>query len=156
MSDYMDCTCCILGLAELPDEHVISVIAKMKNEVEKALADGYKRFWLVMSGKASVYYGRGIKEAFIGHENVTLEIMVPHHISLDEEEKLYTELIGMAAGVAFATEGEEEKSLMIANNRVLDLSTRMIAVSDGTDDETESIIKIANSIEVPVYLIRTE
>ncbi len=51
MSDFMDVTCGVTGMAELKDEQVQPVIAKVKEQTETAIQKGYKIFWLAVVGK---------------------------------------------------------------------------------------------------------
>ncbi len=155
MADYMDYTCGVTGMVKLKDEQVKTVIANVKKETEQAILAGYKYFWLALTGTASLHYAAGIREAARSRNGIVLELMVPFPEwskgrLLPEQYKQITQ---NSNGLQFATKLPVEDSIMLTNNRVLDLATRMIVVSDGKDEEAKSIIEIANEIEIPVSVI---
>lgn len=155
MSDFMDVTCGVTGMAELKDEQVQPVIAKVKEQTETAIQKGYKIFWLAVVGNASLHYATGILDAIAGREGITFEVMIPYPgwDNAQEERTKYYELVAKSNGREYAHGSPEDEPAMFTNNRVLDLTTRMIIVTNGKDKEAKSIQKIAESVECPVVLV---
>lgn len=158
MDDFMDVTCGITGMAELNDKQIECVVPKVKQEVENAIKGGYKIFWLAVVGNASLHYAKGVLEAIQGRDGITLEVMIPYPAwdNAQPNKAEYYKLVANSNGREYAHGSPEDEPVMFTNNRVLDLSTRMIVVSDGKDRETESIIGIADNVEVPVVRIAPE
>lgn len=154
MNDYISCTCGVTGVADLTKEQACAAIPKLKEAAAQAIASGYKYFWLAVVGAASVHYAAGIAEAIRGHDGITLELMIPSpqwgKQFIAEHGK---QMLADSNGFQFISEEPIDNPTMITNNRVLDLSSRMIVVSGHKDKEALSIIQIAEGIDVPVETI---
>lgn len=154
MTDYMEYTCGITGIANLQNKHIEKVTQQVKEATQQAIHDGYKYFWLAMIGPSSVHYAAGAKEAMRGYDGLTLEVIIPHHrYHRQLQPEQFKQLVSNSSGFLVSTEESTEDFIMITNNQVLDFSTRMIVVNDNKDPETLSILKIINAIEVPVSVI---
>lgn len=155
MDDYMDYTCGVTGMNKITDEQANTVIEKVRQAAEQAIRAGYKYFWLALIGTASVHYATGVKEAINGHDGVTLELMIPYPHWKDKmlSPEQYKQVTQNTDGSMYVDNFPISDIMMLTNNRVLDLATRMIIVSDGKDKEAQSIIKIARDIETPVTVI---
>ena len=155
MVDCMEYTCGITGIAHLQNKHIEKVTQQVKEATQQAIHDGYKYFWLAMIGPSSVHYAAGAKDAMRGYDGLTLEVLIPfhhwHHRQLQPEQ--FKQLVSNSSGFLVATNEPTDNFVMITNNQVLDLATRMIVINDNKDPETLSILKIINAIEMPVNVI---
>ena len=150
--DYMEITCGVSGLGAIPIEKEKKVVQAVFDEATKAITGGYKIFQLGIVGPASLLYGDAVIDAIAERDGINLEVVLPHPNWIDgqDDATCYHEFMKKVHGFSFADTCYNPSWEMLVNNSVLDLSAMLIAITNGENEEVNSIVRIAEEIETPI------
>lgn len=152
--NFIDYSCGIIGMAQVKEEQHKMVSVMVQTEVEKAIQQGYRYFWLALTGEACLHYATGIKKAISGRYDITLEVISPYPEWINEQSdsKRYKDIL-RDASIEFASNIKSTALTFMVHSQVLDLSAKMLVVSNGKDKEIQSVIKHIQKSEVPVTVV---
>ena len=151
-------TCCVTGHRDLPQKEINRIKAALRQEIEKAVADGFTRF---ISG-----FAEGLEQSFaeivleMQKSNQALELvaLIPYQKRLDNlrEKRRTYEMLEACTDIVVIREKYQPSVYSQRNRYMVEHSDRVIAVYDGREKGgTAGAIRFTNVLkkelrEIPV------
>lgn len=147
--------CCVTGHRDIPADKVEYVKSKLKEEIEKAIADG---FTMSISGFAEgvdLLFAELVLEQKTQHPDLFLEAAIPYNNRLKSTDPLFRKCLEGCNGIKVQQEEYSQDCFMNRNRYMVALSSRVIAVYDGRDrGGTLFTMRYAHTMEREVREIR--
>ena len=151
-------TCCVTGHRDLPQKEINRVKAALRNELEKAVADGFTRFMSGFAEGVDQYFAEIVLEMRKSNPALELVAVIPYQKRLDNlRQKKWTYAMLEACADVVVIREEYQPSVYSHRNRyMVEHSDRVIAVYDGREKGgTAGTIRFAHTLkkelrEIPV------
>ena len=151
-------TCCVTGHRDLPQKEINRVKAALRNELEKAVADGFTRFMSGFAEGVDQYFAEIVLEKKKTNPALELIAVIPYQKRLDSmmaKGRTY-EMLKACADVVVIREEYQPSVYSHRNRYMVEHSDRVIAVYDGREKGgTAGTIRFAHTLkkelrEIPV------
>lgn len=128
-------TCCITGHRDLPQKEINQVKAALRQEIEKAVIDGFTCFMSGFAEGADQYFAEIVLEMRKSNPKLELIAVIPYQKRLDNlQKKKYTyEMLEACADVVVIREEYQPSVYSHRNRYMVEHSDRVIAVYDGRE-----------------------
>lgn len=147
--------CCVTGHRDIPADKVEYVKTKLKEEIEKAIADGFTTFISGMAEGVDLLYAELVIEQKTQHPELFLEAAIPYRNRLNASDTLFHKYLAGCNGIHVQQEEYNRDCFMNRNRYMVSLSSRVIAVYDGRDSGgTLFTMRYAHTMEREVREIR--
>lgn len=147
--------CCVTGHRDIPADKVEYVKAKLKEEIEKAIADGFTTFISGMAEGVDLIYAELVIEQKAQHPELFLEAAIPYSDRLKTTDPLFRKCFVGCDGIKVQQDEYSSDCFMNRNRYMVSLSSRVIAVYDGRDSGgTLFTMRYAHTMEREVREIR--
>lgn len=146
--------CCVTGHRDIPTDKVEYVKAKLKEEIERAIVDGFTTFITGMAEGVDLLFAELVIEQKKQHPELFLEAAIPYQNRLKATDPLFCKCFEGCDGVHVQQEEYSGGCYMNRNRRMVSLSSRVIAVYDGREKGgTLFTMRYAHTMEREVRLI---
>lgn len=147
--------CCVTGHRDIPAEKVEYVKAKLREEIETAIADGFTTFITGMAEGVDLLFAELVIEQKAQHPELFLEAAIPYQNRLKTKDPLFHKCFEGCDGVHVQQEEYNSDCFMNRNRYMVSLSSRVIAVYDGREKGgTLFTMRYAHTMEREVREIR--
>ncbi|WP_312280457.1 SLOG family protein [Oscillibacter sp.] len=147
--------CCVTGHRDIPADKVDYVKSKLKEEIEKAIADGFTMFISGFAEGVDLLFAELVLEQKAQHPDLFLEAAIPYNNRLKSTDPLFRKCLEGCNGIKVQQEEYSQDCFMNRNRYMVALSSRVIAVYDGRDKGgTLSTMRYAHTMEREVREIR--
>lgn len=147
--------CCVTGHRDIPTNKVEYVKAKLKEEIEQAIADGYTTFITGMAEGVDLFFAELVIEQKAQHPELFLEAAIPYNNRLKSTDPLFRKCFAGCDGVRVQQNEYSSDCFMNRNRYMVSLSSRVIAVYDGREKGgTFFTMRYAHMMEREVREIR--
>jgi len=151
-------SCCVTGHRDIPQQELNSVMEKLRNEVDAAIADGYTRFISGFAEGVDQYFAKIVLERKKINPSLELIAVIPYQKRLEtlQERASTYELLENCADVVVMQEEYHPSVYSHRNRYMVEHSDRVIAVYDGREKGgTVRMIRFAHQMqkelrEIPV------
>ena len=149
-------TCCVTGHRDIPAEQVEFVKQELMKEAEKAISEGYVYFLTDLADGVDQYFAEVVAKLRENNDSLRLTALLPYR---NRFKKLlgdtYTEqLLSACSEVGVVNEKFAPNSMFICRRRMLEQSSRMIAVFDGREKSgVLSAIRMAHAQGIKIQEI---
>lgn len=139
-------TICITGPREIPKDKSEYVKQSLRNEVEKAIADGFVSFFSCMLNDVDLDFAAFVVEKMKQHPELLLEAVIPYADRMKSKDKRFHELMRQCSSIKVISQ-ERDRDCYFATNRYLtENSERVIAISaDKPKSNTAQLIRMATA-----------
>ena len=126
-------TCCVTGHRDLPQKEINRVKAALRNELEKAVADGFTRFMSGFAEGVDQYFAEIVLEMQKSNPALELVAVIPYQKRLDNlrQKKRTYEMLEACADVVVIREEYQPSVYSHRNRYMVEHSDRVIVVYDG-------------------------
>lgn len=125
--------CCVTGHRDIPADKVEYVKSKLKEEIEKAIADGFTMFISGFAEGVDLLFAELVIEQKAQHPNLFLEAAIPYNNRLKSSDPLFQKCFSGCDGVHVQQDEYSSDCFMNRNRHMVSLSSRVIAVYDGRE-----------------------
>ena len=154
-------TCCVTGHRDMPQEEINRVKAALRQEIEKAIADGFTCFMSGFAEGVDQYFADIVLEMRKSNSTLELVAVIPYQKRLDSlrEKKWTYEMLEECADVVVIREEYQPSVYSHRNRYMVEHSDRVIAVYDGREKGgTAGTIRFTHVLkkelrEIPVGVI---
>lgn len=147
--------CCVTGHRDIPADKIEYVKAKLKEEIEQAVADGFTTFITGMAEGVDLLFAEMVIEQKAQHPGLFLEAAIPYRNHLKSTDPLFRKCFEGCNGVHIQQEEYNSDCFMNRNRYMVTLSSRVIAVYDGREKGgTLFTMRYAHTMEREVREIR--
>ena len=154
-------TCCVTGHRDMPQEEINRVKAALRQEIEKAIADGFTCFMSGFAEGVDQYFAEIVLEMRKSNSTLELVAVIPYQKRLDSlrEKKWTYEMLEECADVIVIREEYQPSVYSHRNRYMVEHSDRVIAVYDGREKGgTAGTIRFTHVLkkelkEIPVGVI---
>lgn len=147
--------CCVTGHRDIPADKVEYVKTKLKEEIERAIADGFTTFISGMAEGVDLLYAELVIKQKTQHPELFLEAAIPYRNRLNTSDTLFRKCLAGCNGIHVQQEEYNRDCFMNRNRYMVALSSRVIAVYDGRDSGgTLFTMRYAHTMEREVREIR--
>ena len=147
--------CCVTGHRDIPADKVEYVKTKLKEEIEKAIADGFTMFISGFAEGVDLLFAELVIEQKAQHPELFLEAAIPYNNRLKSADPLFRKCLEACNGIKVQQEEYSQDCFMNRNRYMVALSSRVIAVYDGRDKGgTLFTMRYAHTMEREVREIR--
>ena len=147
--------CCVTGHRDIPADKVEYVKTKLKEEIEKAIADGFTMFISGFAEGVDLLFAELVLEQKAQHPDLFLEAAIPYRNRLQTKDPLFRKCLESCNGIKVQQEEYSQDCFMNRNRYMVALSSRIIAVYDGRDKGgTLFTMRYAHTMEREVREIR--
>ena len=143
-------TCCVTGHRDLPQKEINRVKAALRNELEKAVADGFTRFMSGFAEGVDQYFAEIVLEMQKSNPALELVAVIPYQKRLDNlrKKKWTYEMLKACADVVVIREEYQPSVYSHRNRYMVEHSDRVIAVYDGREKGgTAGTIRFAHTLK---------
>ena len=129
-------TCCVTGHRDLPQKEINRVKAALRNELEKAVADGFTRFMSGFAEGVDQYFAEIVLEMQKSNPALELVAVIPYQKRLDNlrQKKRTYEILEACVDVVVIREEYQPSVYSHRNRYMVEHSDRVIAVYDGREE----------------------
>lgn len=154
--NFFDMACSVIGQGRISEKQAKQVRQLLDFEIEIAIKDGMRHFYLGVTGEASLIYGEAIARARKKNKGITFETLLPYNgwIKQQESPPHYYGMLQQTDGFGYLSPELCEQYIFLMNHELLDNSNWIIAVHDENDEEMKSIVDIAKGIGAIVHEVR--
>lgn len=146
--------CCVTGHQDIPDDKVEFVKAKLKEEIEQAIADGFTTFITGMDEGVSLLFAELVIEQKSQHIELFLEAAIPYPNRIKTKDALFHKCLAACNGIKVQQAEYNKDCYMNRNRYMVAQSSRIIAVYDGREkDGTLFTMRYAHVMDREVRLI---
>lgn len=147
--------CCVTGHRDIPADKVELVKARLREEIEAAIADGDTMFVSGFAQGADLLFAELVIEQKAKHPKLFLEAAIPYQNRIKTSDPLFRKCFEDCDGVHVQQETYSSTCFMNRNRYMVSLSSRVIAVYDGRDKGgTAFTIRYAHTMEREIREIR--
>lgn len=147
--------CCVTGHRDIPADKMEYVRTKLKEEIERAIADGFTTFITGMAEGVDLLFAELVIEQKAQHPELFLEAAIPYRNRLNTTDPLFRKCFEGCNGIKVQQEEYSSDCFMNRNRYMVALSSRVIAVYDGRDKGgTLFTMRYAHTMEREVREIR--
>lgn len=125
--------CCVAGHRDIPADKVEYVKIKLREEIEKALSEGFTTFISGFSEGVGLLFAELVIEQKERYPHLFLEAAIPYKNLLKTKDPLFQKCLAACSGVHVQQKRYTEDCCMNSSRYMLSLSDRVIAVYDGRD-----------------------
>ncbi len=125
--------CCITGHRDIPADKVEYVKTKLKEEIEKAIVDGFTMFITGMAEGVDLLFAELVIEQKAQHPDLFLEAAIPYANRLKAKDPLFQKCLAACDGFKVIQKEYKSDCFMNRNRYMVSLSSRIIAVYDGRE-----------------------
>lgn len=151
-------SCCVTGHRDIPQKELNSVIEKLRNEVDAAIADGCTRFISGFAEGVDQYFAKIVLDRKKTNPILELIAVIPYRKRLEtlQERPSIYEMLERCADVVVMQEEYHPSVYSHRNRYMVEHSDRVIAVYDGREKGgTVRTIRFAHQMqkelrEIPV------
>lgn len=151
-------SCCVTGHRDIPQYEINSVIEKLRNEVDAAIADGFICFISGFAEGVDQYFAKIVLERKKDNPALELVAVIPYRKRLEtlQEHPSTFEMLESCADVVVMREEYHPSVYSHRNRYMVERSDRVIAVYDGREKGgTVRTIRFAHQMqkelrEIPV------
>lgn len=147
--------CCVTGHRNIPTDKVELIKTKLREEIEKAIADGFTMFITVMAEGVDLIFAELVIEQKEKHPHLLLEAAIPYRNRIKTTDPLFRKCVEGCNGIKVQQEEYSSDCFMNRNRYMVALSSRIIAVYDGREKGgTLFTMRYAHAMEREVREIR--
>lgn len=147
--------CCVTGHRNIPTDKVELVKTKLREEIEKAIADGFTMFITGMAEGVDLIFAELVIEQKEKHPHLLLEAAIPYRNRIKTTDPLFRKCVEGCNGIKVQQEEYSSDCFMNRNRYMVALSSRIIAVYDGREKGgTLFTMRYAHAMEREVREIR--
>lgn len=147
--------CCVTGHRDIPADKAEYVKARLKEEIEQAIADGFTTFITGMAEGVDLLFAELVIEQKAQHPELFLEAAIPYRNRLQSTDPIFRKCFEGCDGVHVQQEEYSGDCYMNRNRRMVALSSRVIAVYDGREKGgTLFTMRYAHTMEREVRAIQ--
>ena len=154
-------TCCVTGHRDLPQREINHVKAALRQEIVKAIADGFTCFMSGFAEGVDQYFAEIVLEMRKSNPALELVAVIPYQKRLDSlrEKKWTYEMLEECADVVVIRDEYQPSVYSHRNRYMVEHSDRVIAVYDGREKGgTAGTIRFTHVLkkelrEIPVGVI---
>lgn len=147
--------CCVTGHRNIPIDKVELVKTKLREEIEKAIADGFTMFITGMAEGVDLIFAELVIEQKEKHPHLLLEAAIPYRNRIKTTDPLFRKCVEGCNGIKVQQEEYSSDCFMNRNRYMVALSSRIIAVYDGREKGgTLFTMRYAHMMEREVKEIR--
>ena len=154
-------TCCVTGHRDLPQREINHVKAALRQEIVKAIADGFTCFMSGFAEGVDQYFAEIVLEMRNSNPALELVAVIPYQKRLDSlrEKKWTYEMLEECADVVVIRDEYQPSVYSHRNRYMVEHSDRVIAVYDGREKGgTAGTIRFTHVLkkelrEIPVGVI---
>lgn len=122
--------CCVTGHRDIPTEKLEFVKGRLKEEIEKAIEDGFTTFITGMAEGVDLLFAELVTEQKEQHPHLYLEADIPYRNRLHAKEPTFQKCLESCNGIHVQQEKYSSDCFMNRNRHMVALSSRVIAVYD--------------------------
>jgi len=128
-------TCCVTGHRDLPQKEINRVKVALRQEVEKAVVDGFTCFMSGFAEGVDQYFAEIVLDIRKSTPALELVAVIPYQKRLDSlrKKKLTYEMLEACADVVVIREEYQPSVYSHRNRYMVEHSDRVIAVYDGRE-----------------------
>lgn len=147
--------CCVTGHRDIPADKVDYVKARLKEEINQAIADGFTTFISGMAEGVDLLFAELVIEQKAQHPELFLEAAIPYNNRLKTKDPMFHKCFEGCDGVHVQQEEYSGDCFMNRNRHMVALSSRVIVVYDGREKGgTLFTMRYAHTMEREVREIR--
>ena len=156
-------TCCFTGHRpeQIPPQHVDAIHWRLREQIERAVRDGYTHFISGMSRGIDLYAARIVLDFKEEHPSIRLEAAVPCLGQSDrwsaEDRRVYSELLARCDVVTCLSRTYTKNCMILRNDYMVKHSARVIAYYNGSETGgTAATVKMAQRAGIELINIYGE
>lgn len=123
--------CCVTGHRDIPAGKAEYVKARIKEEIEQAIADGFTTFITGMADGADLLFAELIIAQKEQRPYLRLEAAIPYAGRLKTKDAMFRKCYEHCNSVHIQQQEYSKQCFMKRNRYMVDISSRVIAVYDG-------------------------
>lgn len=148
-------TCCVTGHRDIPAGKAAYVKARLQEEIEQAVADGFTIFITGMAKGTDLLFAELVIAQKVQHPHLFLVAAIPYHSRLTSADPLFQKCLECCESVHVQQAEYSGGCFMRRNRYMVSLSSRVIAVYDGREKGgTLFTMRCAHAMEREVREIR--
>lgn len=124
-------TCCVTGHREIAADRVEWVKAKLREEVEQAVREGFTIFLSGFAQGADLYFAEAVMEQKVRHPQLILKAAIPYRGRLGSQDPLFCRCLAACDSVYVQQEAYSPGCFAARNRALVEQAGRVIAVYDG-------------------------
>ena len=124
-------TCCVTGHRELPPGRYLEIHSALREEVCRAVEDGYTRFVSGFASGIDLIFAEIVDEFAQEIPALELHAAIPYRGRLKTRDPLFRRLIARCKNVLVYSESYSSHCYFLRNRAMVEQSQRVIAVFDG-------------------------
>lgn len=125
--------CCVTGHRDIPAEKWGLVQERLKEEIEKAIQDGFTTFITGMADGVELLFAELVIEQKERHPQLRLGADIPYRNRLHVKAPMFQKCLKHCDGIHVQQEKYSSNCFMNRNRHMVTLSSRVIAVYDGRE-----------------------
>lgn len=126
-------TCCVTGHRDISSEKIGGVREALKQEIERAIAQGFTTFLSGFAQGADLYFAELVMEQIERHPHLRLEAAIPYANRLKSRDAAFQKCLQACQAVHVQQETYSTDCFMNRNRYLVSRSSRVIAVYDGRE-----------------------
>lgn len=148
-------TCCVTGHRDIPADKAAYVKARLQEEIEQAIADGFTTFITGMAKGTDLLFAGLVLAQKVQHPHLFLVAAIPYQNRLNSADPLFQKCLERCESVHVQQTKYSGGCFMRRNRYMVSLSSRVIAVYDGREKGgTLFTMRCAHALEREVREIR--
>lgn len=150
-------SCCVTGHRNIPPEQLTSVEQALQEEIEAAIADGYRHFISGFAMGTDMIFARLVLKAKERFPDVTLEAALPYPGWLDNRCPGDRALLAQCERIQAHSERYSSRCFSTRNRYMVHTCPRVIVVYDGRETGgTANTLRYATYLERDIRLVEFE
>lgn len=129
--NMMDCTCCITGHRNVPEDQLNYVREEIEKGVLQAIKDGYTHFISGFAEGADLMFAGIVAERKKENRFLSLEAAIPYQRRLKSKDQTFQALLAICDEVTVVCDEYTTECFFLRNRYLVDKSNRVLAVYDG-------------------------
>lgn len=149
----MEHSCCITGHRKLPRDKIELIRHSLRQEIIAAVKDGYTRFLSGFADGADLLFADAVVELSQLYGHISLEAVLPYKGRLRNPDTEFQRLIGACRKISWMQEEYSKYSFHQRNRVLVNASSLVIAVYDGSSGGTGYTVNYARKQGREIHII---
>lgn len=126
-------TCCVTGHRKISSEKIEFIAAELRREILSAIDDGYTHFISGFAEGVDLLFAEQLVQLQAEGHKITLEAAIPYRGRMRSKDPQFMRLIEHCSILGITAEEYSKSCYINRNRKMVQLSSRVIAVFDGRD-----------------------
>ena len=124
-------SCCVTGHRNVPTEKAAHVKARLKEELETAIADGFTTFFSGFADGVDLWFAQLVLEQREKNPALCLVAVIPYRRRMDTKDAVFQQCLHACLAVHIQRERYTKECFLERNRYMVEHCARVIAAYDG-------------------------